>query len=444
MVETPAQDEYGALSVDDLREAWHVLSAAERIEGFRLLPRDGAEDMFFELSPADQLDILLALPQSERRSWVRLLAPDDAADLIQASDEERREALLALLDEPTRKEVQALLAYAEDEAGGLMSPRYARVRPTMTVDEAISYLRRQARERLEILYYAYVIDAEQKLVGVVSFRDLFAAAPTKTVADIMSRDLITVTAETDQEAVSHVFAQHDLLAVPVVDADGRMKGIVTVDDIVDVVEEEATEDIQKMGGQEALEQPYLDTSLGTMIKKRAGWLLVLFGAQMLTATAMSAFEVQLQNAVVLALFLPLLISSGGNSGSQASTLVIRAMALGELRLRDWFRVVRRELASGFALGLLLGVIGFLRIAFWPNRAKLYTEHFMLVGLTVGVTLVGIVTWGTISGSMLPFILRRVGLDPASASAPFVATLVDVSGVVLYFTLASILLRGTLL
>jgi magnesium transporter len=439
---TPAADS-AALSADDLRDAWHVLSAAERLEGFRLLPRHEAEDLFFTLSPMDQADIILGLPPSERRSWVRLLPPDDAADLIQATGEDR-EQLLGLLDELTRREVLALLAYKEDVAGGLMSPRYARVRPSATVDEAISYLKKQARERVETLYYAYVIDADQKLVGVVSFRDLFAASGDKTIAQIMSTDLITVTAETDQEAVSHIFAQHDLLAIPVVDENGRMKGIVTVDDIVDVVEEEATEDIQKLGGTQALDEPYLDVTFLTMVKKRAGWLCVLFISEMLTTTAMHAYEDALSRAVVLAVFLPLLISSGGNSGSQACTLVIRAMALGEVRVRDWWRVIRREIACGATLGLILGTIGFLRVAAWPNRVELYSPHYLLVGATVGTTLVGIVMWGTISGSMLPFILRRVGFDPASASAPFVATLVDVSGVVLYFTLASAFLTGNLL
>jgi magnesium transporter len=441
--ETPTPEETAALSADDLRDAWHVLSPEERLEGFRLLPRSEAEDYFFGLSPSDQLHILMGLPASERRSWVRSLPPDDAADLVQAATDER-ELLLALLDEPTRREVQALLAYKEDVAGGLMSPRYARVRSAATVDEAISYLKKQARERVETLYYAYVIDADQKLVGVVSFRDLFAASGDKTVAQVMSTDLVTVSAEMDQEAVSHVFSQHDLLAIPVVDEQGRMKGIVTVDDIVDVVEEEATEDIQKLGGTQALEDPYLDTSFLTMVKKRGGWLCILFVSEMLTTTAMHSYEGMLAQVVVLAVFLPLLISSGGNSGSQACTLVIRAMALDEVRLKDWWRVVRREIGCGLALGLILGIIGFLRVAAWPNRVELYSEHYLLVAATVGTSLVGIVMWGTICGSMLPFILRRIGFDPASASAPFVATLVDVSGVVLYFTLASLFLRGTLL
>lgn len=443
MVESTQSIEGGGLSPEDLRDAWHVLTTDERGEGFRLLPRDVAEDFFFTLSPADQADIIRGLPAAERRSWMRFLPPDDAADVVQASGDDR-DNLLALLDEPTRKEVSALLAYAEDEAGGLMSPRYARVRPTVTVDEAISYLRKQARERVETLYYAYVIDPDQKLVGVVSFRDLFAAPPQKTVADVMSTDLVTVTTETDQEAVSRLFGEHGLIAIPVVDENGRMKGIVTVDDIVDVVEEEATEDIQKLGGTAALEEPYLQTPLLTMIRKRAGWLCALFLSEMLTTNAMSHFEAEIDKAVVLAIFVPLIISSGGNTGSQACTLVIRAMALGEVRLRDWFRVIRREFASGIALGIILGLIGFCRIVIWPGHQTLYTVHFILVAFTVGLSLVGIVLWGTVAGSMLPFILRRIGFDPASASAPFVATLVDVSGLVIYFSVASFVLHGTLL
>src|SRR5215468_8641825 len=258
-------DEQAALSVDDLRDAWNILSADERVEGFRLLPRGEAEEYYLTLSPHDQADIIATLAPGERKSWVRMLAPDDAADVLQELPRER-ETLLGLLDEPTRKEVQALLAYAEDEAGGLMSPRYARLRPNMTVDEAISYLRKQARTRVETIYYAYVLDPRQKLLGVCSFRDLFAADPKQTVAEIMETDVVRVNDEMDQETVSRVFAEHDLTVVPVVDKDGKMKGIVTVDDIVDVVQEEATEDAQKFGGMEALDLPYLQSTRGEMIR----------------------------------------------------------------------------------------------------------------------------------------------------------------------------------
>jgi len=260
----------------------------------------------------------------------------------------------------------------------------------------------------------------------------------------MQTEVVTVSEQMDQEDVGLLFARHSLLAIPVVDGDGHMKGVVTVDDIVDVVQEEATEDIQKIGGMEALDEPYLDIGLFRMIRKRAGWLSALFMSETLTATAMGYFEHEISRAVVLALFIPLIISSGGNSGSQASTLVVRAMALGEVRLRDWWRVMRRECAAGLALGSILGVIGLFRIMLWPTRATLYGEHYVLIAITVACSLIGVVLWGTISGSMLPLILRRLGFDPASASAPFVATLVDVTGLVIYFTMASVILYGTLL
>src|SRR5690349_15336472 len=256
-----------------------------------------------------------------------------------------------------------------------MSTRFARLRPEMTADEALSYMRRQARAQLETIYVAYVLDPDQHLLGVVSFRDLFAADPKKTVSEIMTTEVVRVSDEMDQEAVSRVFAEHDLNVVPVVDADGKMKGIVTVDDIVDVVQEEATEDIQKFGGMEALDLPYLQSSRREMIKKRAVWLIVLLFGQMLTATALGYFQHQIETAVVLTLFMPLVISSGGNSGSQASTLVIRAMALGEVRPRDFFLVVRREIVTGLALGLLVGVVGTLRVVLWPTASSSYGPHY---------------------------------------------------------------------
>jgi magnesium transporter len=260
----------------------------------------------------------------------------------------------------------------------------------------------------------------------------------------MHTDLVTVREDQDQESVSRLFAQHGLFAIPVVDGEHRMKGIVTVDDIVDVVQEEATEDIQKFGGMEALDAPYFEVAFTRMVKKRAGWLAALFLGEMLTATAMAYFEDEIARAVVLALFVPLIISSGGNSGSQASTLVIRAMALGEVKLRDWWRVARREIAAGLVLGTVLGTIGFLRIVVWQRLSPTYGEHYLLVAYTVFGTLIGVVTFGTITGSLLPFILRKLGFDPASASAPFVATLVDVTGLVIYFSVAALILRGTLL
>jgi magnesium transporter len=443
MVSADPQSSAG-LVADDLRDAWAALDLEERVEGFRMLEPGEAESLFDSLEAREQSALLLARTPPERLLWMRQLAPDDAADAVQAAAPEERESLLAALDAPTRREVAALLAYAEDEAGGLMSPRYVRLRPDMTVDEAVAYLRRAARERVETIYYIYVLDAEQRLVGVVSFRDLFAAQPDAPVRDVMRKNVISVRDDLDQEAVANVIAENALMAVPVLDAEGRIRGIVTVDDIVDVVREEATEDIQKIGGTQALDAPYLEVGLLEMVRKRGVWLTVIFVGQLLTTTAMSLFESQLARAVVLALFIPLVISSGGNSGSQASTLVIRAMAMQEVRLRDWWRVLRRELAAGLLLGLVLGMIGLLRVLLWPQRDEQFGEHFFLIGLTVAISLVWIVMWGAIAGSMLPFALRRVGLDPASASAPFIATLVDVTGLVIYFSVASVLLAGTLL
>ena len=438
-----SESEFG-LAADDLRETWRLLAPDDRLEAFLDLPRAEAEDFFLDLKARDQYEMVCAIPADQRRSWMRLLPPDDVADLVQAADEDERDALLALLDEQTRREVMALMAYAEDAAGGLMNPRYARVRADVNVDEAISYLRLQARQHQENVYYVYVNDSDQRLVGVVSLRELFAAASDRTVRDVMATDLITARPDMDQEVLGKLFAEHDLQAIPVVDADGRMQGIVTVDDIVDVLQEEATEDIQKIGGTRALEAPYLEVGFRSMLSKRVVWLLVLFVGELLTASAMGQFEHEIAKAVVLSVFIPLIISSGGNSGSQASTLVIRAMALGEVKMADWWRVMHREVLQGVAIGGLLGVVGMGRVYLWEALFHPYGEATLRLGLTVAGSVAGVVMFGTISGSMLPFLLKRLGLDPASASAPFVATLVDVTGIVIYFSIASLLLRGTLL
>ncbi|HEV2853647.1 MAG TPA: magnesium transporter [Thermoanaerobaculia bacterium] len=432
------------VTMDELHEAWRLLTPEERIESFGLLSPEEAQDFFLEMRPADQLMVVYQSPPAIRRSWIRLLAPDDAADLLQEAEPEDRGELMSLLDPATRREVSALLAYEEDDAGGLMSPRYARLRPDMTVDEAIGYLRMQARQNVETINYAYVLDSQQHLLGVMSLRQLFTAPGDKRVSDVMITDLVTVSEDTDQETTGHLLSRHNLIAIPVLDADGRMKGIVTFDDIVDVVEEEATEDIQKMGGSEALEAPYLQVSMLSMLKKRAGWLSALFIGELLTATAMGYYEKEIARAAVLAVFIPLIISSGGNSGSQATTLIIRALALSEVRLRDWWRVVRREFAAGLGLGAILGVLGFIRVAIWHEAFGSYGAHGLMIAVTVALSVLGVVLWGTLTGSSLPFLFRRLNLDPASASAPFVATLVDVTGLVIYFTVASLLLRGKLL
>jgi magnesium transporter len=432
------------VTLAEVRDIWRLLSLAERVEAFTVLAKADREDLFLALSAHDMAELFLALPADERRALMRLLPPDDAADLIQHAPAGQSEYLLGLLDEPTRNEVVGLLAYARDVAGGLMNPRYVRMRAEMTVDEAFAYLRAQARAQLESIYYVYVVDEAQHLVGVVSVKQLLAARPEKHVRDVMRTEVVCVDESAPQTNVARLFAHHDLIAIPVVDAEGCMKGIVTVDDVVDVVREEATKDIQKLGGTEALGAPYLQIAFGRMVKKRGGWLAALFIGEMLTATAMAFFEDEIARAVVLALFVPLIISSGGNSGSQASTLVIRAMALGEVRLRDAWRVIRRELGTGLALGTMLGAIGFVRIVLWQAITPVYGEHYLLIAATVFGSLIGVVTFGTLAGSLLPFVLRRLGFDPASACAPFVATLVDVTGLLIYFGTATLLLTGTLL
>jgi magnesium transporter len=426
-----------------LWEEWPALSAKQRVRRFKQLPRHAADEFYLSLDPREQETLLLSLPQGEQRLWLRVLPPDDAVDVIQEAPPGERDRLLELLDDVTRREVRALLAHAEDDAGGLMNPRFARIRPEMTVGEAIRYLRKQATS-VETIYYVYVLDGDQTLRGVVSFRQLFQAAEDAVVRDIMVTDVVTVPEHMDQEQVARLFQKHNVLALPVVDDGGKMVGIITFDDIADAIREEATEDIQKIGGVEALEAPYLTIDFLSLLKKRAGWLAALFLGEMLTATAMAHFQQEIAAAVVLALFVPLIISSGGNSGSQATTLVIRAIALGEVRLRDWWRVLRRELGAGLGLGAILGTIGLLRILLWQAVGEVYGVHYFRIAATVGLSLVGVVLWGSVAGSMLPFMLRRAGFDPASASAPLVATLVDVTGLVIYFSIASIVLRGALL
>lgn len=424
----------------DAPERWE--ESPSTTQGFKALDRATATDVFLKLPSIEQYWLIEAMPPGEQRLWMRVLAPDDAADLIQYAPEDERAALLAHLDPSTQREVRALATYAEDDAGGLMSPRFAALRAEMTVDEAIHYLRRKARDGVETIYTAYVLDGEQRLVGVVSFRELFSASASAPVRDVM-RPALTVTEDLDQEHVARIIAEHNLLAVPVVDAQGRMKGIVTVDDVVDVVNEEATEDIQKLGGMEALDDSYMNTSLFSLLQKRVGWLSVLFVGQMLTASAMDVFQVEISKAVVLVLFVPLIISSGGNCGSQASSLIIRAIALGEVHFSDFWRIIRRELVSGLALGVALAFLGVLRIYLWQFLFHSY-DHVGMLALAIAAALVQVVTVGTLLGAALPLVLKRAGLDPATASTPMVATMVDVTGLVIYFTTASVLLRGTLL
>lgn len=433
-----------SIPFNQISHAWEDLSADERLDFFRQLDSANGQELFWQMNAIDKATLIKQMTQSEQRLWLRVLDPDDTADLIQELAVEDREQLIELLDPTSRVHLRALLAYKEDVAGGLMNPRYVRVRPDMEVAEAMRYVHKQALGRVETMYYVYVLEAEQKLLGMLSFRELFTAAPGSKVSQVMKKQLVTARENMDQEELGKLFSQYGLLAIPVVDEQNHMKGIVTIDDIVDVVQEEATEDIQKGAAVEAFDTPYLQTSLKEMIGKRAGWLTILFLGEMLTASAMGAYQNELARAVVLALFLPLIISSGGNAGSQASTLVIRAMALGQVRLKDWTRIAARELAIGTGLGLILAAIGFTRVLAWQGLFHSYGANYFQLAMTIFFSLIGVVLWGTISGAMLPIVLKKVGFDPASASTPFVATLVDVTGLLIYFNIALYVLHGTLL
>jgi magnesium transporter len=414
------------------------------IKAFKGLAPEKQEGLFLHMKPGQQVDLLLAMPLTERKIWIRMLHPDHAVDVVQHAHVKERAGLLDLLDRVARSQVTALMAYAEDSAGGLMNPRYVRVRPEMTIAEATSYIRRQSTPSVETIHYGYVLGAEQLLLGVISCRQLLNAPLEAVVSDIMTSNLVVVDEQMHKEQVAKVFSKHSFMAIPVVTANGRMKGIVTFDDIAVVVQEEATKEIQKMGGSEALDEPYLKTSLMQMLKSRGGWLLGIFILEMFTTNVLDHFEDLISKAAVLAVFLPLVLSSGGNSGSQASTLVIRAMALGEVTMSDWWRVVRREVFTGLTLGMLLGLFGVIRILLWQGLFHSYGEHAVLTALAVALSLVVIVLWGGLVGSVLPFIVRRLGFDPATACSPFVATFCDVTGTLLYLSVALAVLSGTVL
>ena len=419
------------------------LSLDERVLVFRILPRTTAAETFAYLSADEQNALLKAMASEEAGALLNNMAPDDRTTLLEELPAEATRQLLALLTPEERAEAVRLLGYPEGSIGRLMTPHYVRVKEDWTVTQVLDHIRRHGRDS-ETLDVIYVVDDKGLLIDDVRIRELLLTAPPNTVTSLMDRRFVALKATDDQETAVRVFRAEDRTALPVTDTAGVLIGIVTVDDVLDVAEQEATEDIQRFGGSEALDEPYMEIAFSKMLQKRAGWLTVLFLGEMLTATAMGFFEAEIAKAVVLALFVPLIISSGGNSGSQASTLVIRALALGEVTLRDWWRVMRRELGAGLALGAILGTIGFVRITVWSAFSTVYGEHWGLIALTVGVALVGVVVWGTLVGSLLPFLLRRLGFDPAVSSAPFVATLVDVTGLVIYFGVGLVVLRGTVL
>ena len=440
---------------DQLRQALLNLEPAdiaELVEGleedqpalvFRLLPRDLAADVFSYLDSEQQQQLIEKLGTERVAALINGMEPDDRTALLEELPAEVAQRLISLLTPGERNITQTILGYPEESVGRLMTPDYVRVRPEWTIAQAMDHIRRYGRDA-ETVNVIYVVDEQGRLIDDLRIRQFLLADPQQTVESIMDRKFVALSATDDREEAVRLMHHYDRVALPVVDTRGILVGIVTADDVADVAEEEATEDIQKMGGMEALDVPYMETGFLPLVRKRAGWLSVLFVGEMLTATAMGYFEHEIQRAVVLALFIPLIISSGGNSGSQACSLIIRAMAVREIGLAQWYRVLRRELASGVVLGGVLGSIALVRITMWPTRATLYGQHYVLIATAVSLSLIGVVTFGTIAGSMLPFILRRLGFDPATASAPFVATLVDVTGIVIYFCVAAVVLRGTLL
>ncbi len=415
----------------DVRKVFQVLEAEKAIKTF--------ENLDFDI----QMKLLSTFSVEQVSHTLNQISPDDRTALFEKLPQESLQKYLSLLSDEERKTANQLLQYPEDSIGRLMTPDFVSVKEDWTVQQVLDHIRKYGKDS-ETLNVIYVTDTKGFLQDDIKVRDFLLAPLDKKVGELMTRQVVALYARDDQEKAIDIFKQTNRVALPVTDFNGLLLGIVTFDDMMDVIEEEDTEDIQKFGGTEALEEPYLKVSLREMVSKRAGWLIILFLGEMLTASAMGYFNNELNKAVVLALFVPLIISSGGNSGSQAATLIIRAMALGEVTLSNWWRVMRREFLSGLFLGTLLGIIGFIRIAAWTLFTDLYGPHWLLIAFTVGLTLVGVVLWGTLSGSMLPMLLKKLGFDPAVSSAPFIATLVDVTGLILYFSIAFLILRGTLL
>jgi len=433
----------------DLAEVIVDLPEDEQVIIFRVLPHDLAADVFEYLDFDAQQTLLRAMAHEQVVAILNEMAPDDRTALLEELPSAAARQLIRSLTPEERRVATALLGYPEDSVGRLMTPDFIAVREDWTIQQVLDYIREHGQDS-ETLNVIYVVDDRGKLIDDIRMREFLLKPLTSPVRDLMEKTFITLNVTDSQRDALNIFRKYDRTVLPVIDSTGVLLGIVTVDDMLDVAEQEATEEFQKFGGMEALEEPYMRIPLWRMVRKRAGWLIILFLGEMLTATAMANYQEELAKALVLALFLPLIVSSGGNSGSQASTLMIRAMALGEVTLRDWWRVMGREIQAGLALGAILGAIGVLRVGAWAIIGEQYLHrqpygpHWPLVAMTVGIALVGVVIWGTLSGSMLPFLLRRIGADPATSSAPFVATLVDVTGLIIYFSIALVIMRGVML
>jgi magnesium transporter len=433
----------------DVAEVILDLPENEQVIIFRVLPHDLAADVFEYLDFEAQEELLRAMAHEQVVAILNEMSPDDRTALLEEMPSTAARQLIRSLLPEERRVATSLLGYPEDSVGRLMTPDFIAVKQDWSIQQVLDYIREHGQDS-ETLNVIYVVDEHGKLIDDIRMREFLLKPLTSSVRDLMQETFVALNVTDSQRDAVNIFRKYDRTALPVIDSNGVLLGIVTIDDMLDVAEEEATEEFQKFGGMEALDEPYMRIALWKMIRKRAGWLIILFLGEMLTATAMASFQDEIAKAVVLALFLPLIISSGGNSGSQASTLIVRAMAVGEVTLRDWWRVAGREVRAGLSLGTILGTIGFLRVALWSVVGQkyfhrdLYGPHWPLVAITVGLALVGVVLWGSLSGSMLPFLLRRVGADPATSSAPFVATLVDVTGLIIYFTIALVIMRGVML
>lgn len=454
------------LNFSDIKNLLQHNKITDFVKLNRLTPRDIAEftnrhtqaavKLFQQLDPKHaarafkflrrkkQEQIIKSLPEEKAAELLNALQPDDRTAFLEDLSGNYVKELLKVLTPENRAETLELLGYAEGSVGRLMTPDYVSIKMAETCQDVLTVIR-QRGQATETLNWLFVIDDKGVLIDDINIKDFLIVDPSTKVAQIMDHQFIALNVNDAQKEAIHVFRDHSRYALPVTDDKGVLLGIVTLDDVLRLAESEGTREIQKIGGSEALDEPYTTISFTNLMRKRAGWLIILFLGEMLTATAMGHFQDEISKAVVLALFIPLIISSGGNSGSQASSIIIRAMALGEIGFRDWWRVIRRELLSGLVLGTILGLVGFLRVSLWQKfHLYEYGVHWMKVAATIFFALIGVVMWGTVSGSMLPLILKRLGADPAASSAPFVATLVDVTGLIIYFTVAFIILRGTLL
>ncbi len=433
-----------SLAAEDLAEMATRLEPPFQSKFFEQVPEEKAVEIFQLLEVSLQKTILNAVSNQRVAAIINEMDPDNRTALLEDLPQNATRQLLSFLKPRERKQAQRLLDFPKDSIGRLMTPDFLAIKQEWTVERVLDFIRRNGEDK-ETLNDIYVVDDKGRLIDEIGIREFLLSPLDRVTQDIMDRQFVALPADHPEEEAIQAFKKYSSrTALPVIDEEGYLLGIVTIDDILHLEEKETTEDIHKLGGVGALEEPYLDSTLGSMVKKRGGWLTVLFVGEMLTATAMSFFEKEISHAVVLALFIPLIISSGGNAGSQAASLVLRAIALGEVQFSDFWTVMKREICVGLILGCLLGLIGLLRITVFSAFFNTYGEHWFLVGLTVYFSLIGVVAWGTLIGSLFPILLKRVGADPAASSAPFVATFIDVTGIVIYFNIALLLMRGKLL